>query len=292
MFRPMIGVKVTAVAIGIVATAGVAAAATITPTPEAKVAVVAPRVEADLPAVPTSLPGLPDLTEVVDSIVPNLPSVPSTPSVPSLPSLPSLPTVPGLADLPFDPGALPADVGEVVDEVVALLPTPEELRAVVQGCVSDLTALLPVPAPSVGNPLGGVLGLLGMFGNLGGSMPAMPDPAAVQDAVADCVESVLGLLPDPGALAGAITAAFGGSLPAPFGTVVDLLMGHIGGGLPDPQELLDLVTTLTSATGSPTAVLHQLTAVLEDVLPPQVAGLLALPLSIVDQVFAALGLHA
>jgi hypothetical protein len=296
MFRPNFGMKLAAVAIGVVTTAGVAAAATITTSPAAHVA-LAPEVEADVPAVPTGLPdtglpvpGLSDLSDLT-GFLGSLPSLPSVPSTPSVPSLPSLPGVPGVGSLPVDPTGIAAGASEAVTQVVALLPTPEELQAVVMGCVSDLTALSPVPTPGAGDPIGAILGLFGMLGNLGGGgLPATPpSPAAVQAAVTDCVTSVLGLLPDPGALAAALTDAFGGDLPGPMTSVVAVLMGEAG-GLPDAQHLLDLVSALTSATGSPTAVLQELTGVLESVLPPQVAGLLALPLGIIDQVFATIGL--
>jgi hypothetical protein len=288
MFRPLFGVKAIAVAIGIVATAGVAAAATVTQAPAADVA-VAPQVEARVPDVAKSVaevpvPALPDLTGLLGSL--------PTPTVPSLPSVPKVPSVPGLptGSLPVDPTEVAGAATETVAQVMALLPTSAELQAAVMGCVSDLTALVPVPVPSAADPLGGLLGFLGVLGNLGGgAVPAAPDPAAVQAAVAGCVADVLGLLPDPTALAQALTASFGGSIPEPVAAILDLLLGEAG-GLPDAQHLLDLVTALTSATGSPAAILHELTGVLEAALPPQLAGLVALPLSIVDQVFASIGL--
>ena len=288
MFRPMIGTKLTAVAIGIVATAGVAAAATVAQAPAANVA-VAPQVTADVPDLPTGLPGvtvpeLPDVTGVLGSL-----PTPTVPSLPTVPSTPSLPGLPGAGSLPVDPAAVAASASAAVTQVVALLPTPADLQAVVMDCVSDLTALAPVPTPDAGDPMGSIFDLLGMFGNLGGSPPAAPDPAAVQAAVAGCVGEVLGLLPDPAALAAAITTSFGGDVPAPVATMVDLLLGEAG-DLPDAQHLLDLVTALTSATGSPSAMLDDLTDALEGALPPQLAGLLALPLSIIDQVFATIGL--
>ncbi|HJR25538.1 MAG TPA: hypothetical protein VJ804_08700, partial [Acidimicrobiales bacterium] len=158
------------------------------------------------------------------------------------------------------------------------------------GCVSDLSALAPVPVPSVQDPISAIFGILGMFGGLGGgSLPAPPDPAAVQAAVAGCIGEVLGLLPDPAALATALTAAFGDLVPGPVASVIELLLGETG-GLPDAQHLLDLVTALTTATGGPTAILHELTSLLETVLPAPLADLLALPLSIVDQIFTTIGL--
>jgi hypothetical protein len=61
-------------------------------------------------------------------------------------------------------------------------------------------------------------------------------------------------------------------------------------GAPDAGQLIDLVTNLTGATGSPADLVHQLTTALDGVIPTPIAGLISFPLSIVDQVFSTLGL--
>ncbi len=287
MFRPMLGMKLTAIAVGVVGTAGVAAATTVVQSPAAPVAAEPAAVASpDLGALPAGLPdlpipGLPDLGSLVGS----LPTVPTLPSVPSVPSVPGLP---GTGGLPVDPGSLAGTATDVAAQVTAMLPDPAALQAAVLGCVEDLTALAPVATPDAADPLGFLSGLLGMLGG-GGSIPAAPDPAAVQAAVTGCVTNIMSVLPDPSGLASALTTSFGGALPAPVADLVAMLTGQIGGA-PDAQHLLDLVTSLTSATGSPTAIVDQLTAALEGALPEPLAGLVALPLSIVDQVFASIGL--
>ncbi|MDQ2648418.1 MAG: hypothetical protein M3Z03_02555, partial [Actinomycetota bacterium] len=86
-----------------------------------------------------------------------------------------------------------------------------------------------------------------------------------------------------------LTTAFGGNLPAPVAALVAQLTGGVPSA-PDPGQLVDLVTGLIGATGSPSGVLDQLTAVLESVVPAPIAGLVSFPLAIVDQVFSTLGL--
>jgi hypothetical protein len=282
MMRPTIGVKLTAVAVGLVTTAGVAAAATVGHAPAADVSIQPASVESDvLDNLPVDLPAVPDLTDLT-----TLPTTPATvPSLPALPSIPQLPSVPGAGALPVDPNAIVDQTQAAVAQVAALLPDPVAFRAAVMGCVSDLSALSPVGTPNPANPLGILTGLLG---SLSGT-PQMPSPAAVQAAITGCVSDVLAVLPDPTALASSLTTAFGGNLPGPVADLVHQLTGGLPAA-PDATQLLDLVANLASATGSPADLVHQLTTKLDDLVPAPANGLLSFPLSIIDQVFSTLGL--
>jgi hypothetical protein len=278
MLRPTIGVKLTAVAVGVVCTAGVAAAATIGSASPGRVAPPAAMQEQVLDAVPVDL-RLPELTTI-----PELPTV-SIPPLPSLPAAPALPEVPGTADLPVDPSALATTATAAINRVAALLPEAAALQGAVLDCVADLTALSPVPAASLLNPLGPVTSLLGSLG----AAPAGPDPAVVQATIAGCVAHVMSVLPDPAGLAAALTTAFAGNLPGPVAGLVAQLTGGLE-ATPDAGQLLDLVTNLTGATGSPAAVVDQLSGALAGVVPAPASGLLSFPFAVVDQIFSTLGL--
>lgn len=288
MLRPTLGVKLTALAVGMVGTAGVAAAATIGHAPAADLAIQPASIETDvLQSLPVDLPELPALGDLELPDAGEVPALPTTVPTPAVPKLPKVPAIPGAGTLPVDPAAFAASAHQAVADVAALLPSPAALQAAVLACVSDVTALSPVPAPALsGNPFGFLTALLGSFG--AASTPSLPDPTAVQAALTSCVADVLGVLPDPAALAAALTTAFPGDVPAPVADLIDQLHGGIP-TTPDAGSLIDLVTNLVGATGSPAAILDQLTAALDGVVPTPIGQLIRFPLTIVDQIFSTLG---
>lgn len=284
MMRPNLGLKMIAIAIGMVGTAGVAAAATVGSAPEAHVSIAPASIESDVLeqlAVDLGDTEIPDVT--------SLPTAVPTPTVPSLPPVPTLPSIPGAGALPFDPAALAVTADQAVAQVAALLPPPAALQAVVLECVSDLKALAPAPAPTLsGNPLGFLSGLLGSLSP--GNTPSLPDPAAVQAVLTECVTNVLGVLPDPTALASALTTAFGPNIPAPIADLIAQLTGHLPAGAPDAGQLIDLVTNLVGASGSPAGLIDQLTGAIDNVVPAPLNELIGLPLGLVHDIFATIGL--
>ncbi|MDP1804801.1 MAG: hypothetical protein Q8K72_06535, partial [Acidimicrobiales bacterium] len=223
----------------------------------------------DVPDVPITIPSLPDL------------------NLPTLPALAPMLVIPGVDALPIDPAALAASAHQAIGQVAALLPSPAALQAAVLDCVSDVAALVPAPGPTMsGSPLGFLTGLLG--GLTAASTPSVPDPAAVQAAITSCVANVMGVLPDPTALASALTAAFGPSLSVPIADVIGQLTGSLPAA-PDAGQLLDLVTALVGATGSPTELIGQLTGALDGVVPAPLDQLISLPLTVLHQLFTTVG---
>ncbi len=217
-----------------------------------------------------------------------------TPSLPKVPGLPPLSEIPGLSNLgtgglPVDPAIVAGPIVAAASDVADLLPTPAQLQVAVRHCVAKLAALAPVSVASAGDPISTLIALLTSLSQGGPSVPTPPSAAKVQAAVTACITELLSVLPDPAELASAITTKFGGSLPGPVGDMVAILMGELG-SLPDPQHMLDLIGALSAATGSPGSLFQDVVDAIDDILPPELSGLLALPLSIVHQVFAALGL--
>lgn len=279
MWATKIGMKVTAVAVVAVGTAGVAAATTAGPVLRAA-SVDAPATTIPEVVVDTTLP---DAEVTVPAETPTT-EAPETPTSAPPTTIPSVPLPPGLPSVPVEP------VADAVEDVVALLPTPQELATVVRGCVTDLAALAPTPTPTAsGGPLGILGGLLGALGGGQAPTPKLPDPKVVQSTVTACIEDVLGVLPSPTELAAALTGAFDGQLPAPVQALVAQLTGKAA-SLPDAGGLLDLVSGLAGATGSPASLVDQLADVLDGIVPAPLDQLVSFPFTVIHQVFAGVGL--
>lgn len=308
--RATLGMRLTAAAVTLVGTMGVATAAVMPQqSVEEPVYVASDGFDATTvvtlddsyyaPSTTTSTPaqdgedaaGEPSTTTTTDgsTSTPEAPAAPSTTVAPA-PLVPPLP-VPALP-------AAAQPVAAAVNDVLALLPTPDDLQAAVLDCVSDLrgigTAAVGPSGPVTGllngllGDLGRIVGLGGVL-DLGGLVQGAPALGGLQAAIDGCLSGVVGLLPDPAGLAQALTAVVNGAVPAP---VVGLL-AQLTGGLPSstsPSDLLTLVSGLLGATGGPGGLVDQLVGVLDPLVPSSVADLVGYPFAVVEQLFASLGI--